>query len=45
MPPDSLEYDLAANVLPLPCDQRYGQEDMESIAESIRAFEQESGTS
>lgn len=29
----SREYDLASNILPLPCDQRYGEEDMEYIAE------------
>lgn len=25
---DSLEYQWAANILPLPCDQRYGEEEM-----------------
>lgn len=28
---DSIEYDYAANILPLPCDQRYGVEDMDKI--------------
>lgn len=28
---DSLEYKLASDVLPLPCDQRYSQEDMDRI--------------
>ena len=32
MPQDSLEYDYAANILPLPCDQRYCAEDMETVA-------------
>lgn len=31
-PPDSIEYDYAANILPLPCDQRYNEEDMERVA-------------
>lgn len=30
---DSVEYDYAANILPLPCDQRYGSEDMKRVAE------------
>ena len=30
-PKGSLEYELAANILPLPCDQRYGREDMDRI--------------
>ena len=28
---DTLEYELAANILPIPCDQRYGKEEMEYI--------------
>lgn len=36
MSKDSLEYDWAANILPLPCDQRYGGEEMQYIAESVR---------
>ena len=35
MSPDSLEYDYAANILPLPCDQRYLPEDMERVAEVL----------
>lgn len=31
MPEKSTEYDYAANILPLPCDQRYGPEDMKHI--------------
>ena len=31
MPEKSLDYDYAANILPLPCDQRYGTEEMERI--------------
>jgi hypothetical protein len=30
-----LEADLAENILPLPCDQRYGREDMERMANEI----------
>ena len=37
---DTMEYDLAANVLPLPCDQRYGEEEMRYIADSIREWEE-----
>ncbi len=36
MDEDSAEYDLAANILPLPCDQRYGSSDMETVAERVR---------
>lgn len=39
MPDDSPEYDFAANILPLPCDQRYGPEEMKRIAEVIRQFD------
>lgn len=28
---DELEFDMAKNILPLPCDQRYGKEDMEHL--------------
>ena len=37
---DSMEYDWAANVLPLPCDQRYGEEEMRYMAQSIREWEE-----
>ncbi|MBN1037799.1 hypothetical protein DVW12_03630 [Clostridium botulinum] len=30
-PQDSIEYDYTANILPLPCDQRYDREDMKYI--------------
>lgn len=33
---DSIEYDYAANILPLPCDQRYGIEDMKCMVSRIR---------
>ena len=36
MPEDSLEYDYAANILPLPCDQRYAPADMETVARVLR---------
>src|SRR5665648_130993 len=32
----SIEYDYAANILPLPCDQRYELEDMEKIIKEVR---------
>ena len=35
MPTDSIEYDFAANILALPCDQRYEAEDMEAVAEAV----------
>lgn len=36
---DSMEYQWAANILPLPCDQRYGKEEMEYMASLIRDWE------
>jgi hypothetical protein len=36
IPTDSIDYKYAANILPLPCDQRYGLEDMKLIIENIR---------
>lgn len=36
----SLEYQWAADVLPLPCDQRYGKEEMQYMAERIKEWEQ-----
>ena len=35
-PANSIEYQYAANILPLPVDQRYGKEEMEMIVEEIR---------
>lgn len=35
LPHDWLEWKLAANVLPLPCDQRYGEEEMQLLARLI----------
>lgn len=35
---DSLEADLAENLLPLPIDQRYGKEEMEFIIDTIKSF-------
>ena len=32
---DTIEYDYAANILPLPCDQRYGLDDMEYIVKEL----------
>lgn len=32
---DTLEYNYAANILPLPCDQRYGTEDMERMCRKL----------
>lgn len=36
---DSLEYQWAADILPLPCDQRYGREEMEYMAALIKKWE------
>lgn len=33
-----IEYSLAENILPLPCDQRYGVEDMGTIVDEIRGL-------
>ena len=35
-PPDSLEYHYAADILPIPVDQRYGIEDMKYLVEVIK---------
>lgn len=35
-PEESLEYQYAANILPLPCDQRYGIEDMAYLVEKVK---------
>ena len=35
-PEDSLEYHYAADILPIPVDQRYGIEDMKYLVEVIR---------
>lgn len=37
-PEVSLEYEYAANILPLPCDQRYGKDDMEYMLEKIYQY-------
>lgn len=38
------ERDMAKNILPIPCDQRYGKEDMETIAKAVlRCMEEASG--
>lgn len=36
MPADSLEYEYSANILPLPCDQRYTTDDMQYIVEELK---------
>lgn len=38
LPQDSLEYDYAANILPLPCDQRYTTDDMEAMAAQLENY-------
>lgn len=38
MPETSVEHRLAANILALPCDQRYGQEDMEYVAAEVESL-------
>ena len=35
---DSVEKDLAENILPLPCDQRYTREDMEFIIQTLTEY-------
>ena len=35
--PEDREYDWAANILPLPVDQRYGVEDMAELADAVEA--------
>lgn len=35
MPEESIEYQYALNILPLPCDQRYGKDDMNDLIEEI----------
>lgn len=35
-PADSLEYHYAADILPIPIDQRYRKEDMKKIAEMVK---------
>ena len=36
--PEDREYDWAANIVPLPIDQRYGRTDMQYLAESVTAL-------
>lgn len=36
---DTLEYQWSENILPVPCDQRYGREEMEYIAACIKEWE------
>ncbi|MCH1982197.1 hypothetical protein MCG98_06410 [Ruminococcus sp. OA3] len=43
MPEESVEYDLAANILPLPCDQRYGNWEMEHLADAVLTVMQQFG--
>ncbi|MCK9217047.1 MAG: hypothetical protein M0P77_03895 [Firmicutes bacterium] len=38
MPKDSNEYDYVANILPLPCDQRYEVEDMRRVIKNIKVL-------
>lgn len=37
MPQNTLEHDLAANILPLPCDQRYGEVHMQHLANAVQS--------
>lgn len=43
MPSDSVEYQYASNILPLPCDQRYAEEEMAFIAKTLVGLLQEEG--
>lgn len=36
--PESIEKDYAENILPLPCDQRYGHEDMQCMVAAIQKY-------
>lgn len=36
MPVDTIEYDYASNILPLPCDQRYNRKHMEHILQVLK---------
>lgn len=38
MPEDSIEYRYASNILPLPCDQRYSEEDMKRILTVLQSL-------
>ena len=38
LPEGSLGYDWSANILPLPVDQRYGEEEMKIIAEAVLSY-------
>lgn len=38
---EDIEYKYAKNILPIPCDQRYNEEDMKRIIELIDAFKEE----
>lgn len=38
LPETSIEHKYAANILPLPCDQRYGIDDMEHLVEEIKKY-------
>jgi hypothetical protein len=40
---NSIEYDFAANILPLPCDQRYIVDDMKHIVEMINKLQNQEG--
>lgn len=33
---NSIEYDLEANILPLPCDQRYGVDDLDILVKELK---------
>lgn len=35
---NSIEYDLALNILPLPCDQRYGESEMNIMIKTIKKY-------
>lgn len=38
LPEKAIEYQLAANILPLPVDQRYTQVEMQRIVDRIRGY-------
>ena len=38
MPEDTVEFQMAKNILPLPCDQRYGIEEMAKICNELLLY-------
>jgi hypothetical protein len=43
LPQDAVEHDLAANIVALPCDQRYEEDDMRRVADAVLAIAADAG--